>query len=101
MRRRSRERKPPRLSERMIPVPTHPYRDSAIFYGILTGLLVVVVILTNGKVPRALIIGAAFFVVATGWSWIMFKRRLDREADERAENEAAAAAAESGRAGEP
>ena len=67
----------------MIPVPTHPYRDSAIFYGVLTALLVLVVFLTDGEVPGALIIGAAFFVVATGWSWIMFKRRLEREADER------------------
>jgi hypothetical protein len=85
----------------MIPVPKHPYRDSAIFYGILTGLLVLVAYLTGGELPRALLFGGGFFVVATGWSWFMFKRRLEREEEERAENEAAAAAAESGRSSEP
>ena len=97
--RNGRTRKAPRLSERMIPIPKHPYRDSAIFYGILTGLLMIVAWATKGDLPRALLLGGAFFLVATAWSWFMFRRRLEREEAERAE--AAGAAAQSGRSAEP
>jgi hypothetical protein len=101
MSRGGRRRKEARLSERMIPVPNHPYRDSAIFYGILTGILVVVAYFTGGHLPRALLFGGGFFVVATGWSWFMFRRRLEREAEDRAETEAAATAGETGRSADP
>jgi hypothetical protein len=64
----------------------HPYRDAAIFYGILAGLIVLVTALTHGNLLPgevenkggilrliaefgAIPVAAVFFVVATGFSW--------------------------------
>jgi membrane protein implicated in regulation of membrane protease activity len=60
------------------PLPRRPFRDSAIFYGVLAGMIVVVSILTGGGVARGLAIGVAFFLVATAWSWWRFRQRLDQ-----------------------
>ncbi len=72
----------------------HPLRDSAIFYAVLAGLIVLITALTHGRlfpgevrgkggllkliaevgaVPVALI----FFGVATGFSWWRLRRRPD------------------------
>jgi Flp pilus assembly protein TadB len=56
--------------------PKRPYRDTAIFYGVLAAIVVVVALVTGGDLSRALVIAAAFFVVATGWSWWRFRERL-------------------------
>ena len=59
------------------PLPKHPFRDSAIFYGVLAGLLVAVAYLTRGDVVDAVVVGAGFFVLATAWSWWRFRQRLE------------------------
>jgi membrane protein implicated in regulation of membrane protease activity len=74
-------------------MPRRPYRDSAIFYLVLAAIVVGVAWVTDGNVLRALIFGAAFFLVATGWSWWKFKQRIDRE---RVEAQRLAARGESG-----
>jgi hypothetical protein len=58
-------------------IPKRPYLGSAIFYGVLSGLLVVVTWATGGGVVRGVIVGAAFFVIATGWSWWKFRQRIE------------------------
>ena len=72
--------------------PRHPYRDTAIFYAVLSGIIVLVTALTNGnmfpgevdnktRVLRviaeigAVPVAAAFFAVSTGFSWWRIWRR--------------------------
>jgi Flp pilus assembly protein TadB len=60
-------------------MPKRPFRDSAIFYAVLAGAVVVVTVLTGGSVLRGVLVAAVFFVVATAYSWWRFRRRLERE----------------------
>ena len=72
-----------------LPLPKRPFRDSAIFYGVLAVLFVLVVWATGGAVlPRwddqqrevgGLLIAMLFFVVATGYSWWRFRQRIEEE----------------------
>jgi len=61
------------------PLPKHPYRDTALVYGALAVLLVVVALATGSGLPRALITAAAVFVAATLWSWRLWRNRLRDE----------------------
>jgi len=63
-----------------LPVPKHPYRDTALFNGALAGILLLVAWLTGGSLDRALGWAAIYFVAATAWGWWSFRRRLEREA---------------------
>jgi type VI protein secretion system component VasK len=72
--------------DRHRPVPKHPYRDTAIVYGALAILLVVIALATGSDLARALITAAAVFVAATLWSWRLWRNRLR---DERARTEGA------------
>ena len=65
-----------------IPPPSRPYRDSATFYAVLSGLIVVVAWITGGGLARAVVIAVAFFVVATAWSFWRWRHRLERTSDE-------------------
>ena len=72
-----------------LPVPKRPFRDSAIFYGVLSILFVLVVWATGGALlPRlddqqreigGLLIAMLFFLVATGYSWWRFRQRIEEE----------------------
>ena len=62
-----------------LPLPKHPYRDSVIFYAVLSVCLVGVAFLTGGEMGRALVFGVGFFVIATAWSWWRFRVRIDAE----------------------
>ena len=64
-------------------MPKHPYRDSAIVYAVLAGIVVGVTALTSGNVRAALIIAPLLFVVATGYSWWRWRQREREEADNR------------------
>jgi membrane protein DedA with SNARE-associated domain len=71
------------------PLPKRPFRDSAIFYGVLSILFVLIVWATGGAVlPRwddeqrevgGLTIAILFFLVATSYSWWRFKKRIEEE----------------------
>jgi len=58
------------------PIPAHPYRDTALVYGIMSSLLVVVAWLTGGDALRAILVAVVFFLVATTWSWWKFRGRI-------------------------
>ena len=62
-------------------MPRHPYRDSAIVYAVLAGVVVGVTALTGGNMRAALIIAPVLFVVATGYSWWRWRQR-EREQTE-------------------
>jgi hypothetical protein len=72
--------KPPPAPRRL---PRHPYRDSALLYGMLAAAVVVITGVTGGSLVRALVIGGFFFVVATAWSWRRWQERLREEARRR------------------
>jgi Flp pilus assembly protein TadB len=65
------------------PLPRHPYRNSAIFYGVLAGVVVAFGLLTNNGVTETIAIAVAFFLLATGYSWWRFRQRIQREAARR------------------
>ena len=69
----------PPLVEDRTPLPKRPYRDSAIFYAVLTAVLVAVAYATAGNVLRALVFGTGFFVIATTWSWWRFRQKLEQQ----------------------
>jgi hypothetical protein len=60
-------------------MPKRPFRDSAIFYAVLASAVVVVSLLTGGSFVRSVVVAAGFFLVATGYSWWRFRRRLEQE----------------------
>ena len=72
----------PRRSVRTAPppIPKHPYRDTAIAYGVMAGVLVLIAWLTGGDVVRAALVAFVFFVVATCWSWWRFRTRIRERA---------------------
>src|SRR5205814_7231227 len=63
----------PGLPDEETSLPRRPFRDSAILYGVLAAIILVVGIVTGGGVAKTVVIAVAFFVVATGWSWWRFK----------------------------
>jgi Flp pilus assembly protein TadB len=58
------------------PLPKHPYRDTVLVYGGMAIVLVLVAWATGGSLERAAVVAAAFFAIATGWSWSRWRRRL-------------------------
>jgi membrane protein implicated in regulation of membrane protease activity len=64
-------------------MPKRPFRDTAIFYGVLAGVVVLFGLLTGNGAVETVLVAAAFFVLATGYSWWRFRRRLEQEAGSR------------------
>ena len=58
------------------PLPAHPYRDSAIVYGIMAVILIVLAGVTGGSLVKATGAAIVFWLVASGWSWWKFRRRI-------------------------
>ena len=67
-------------------IPDHPYRDTALFYGVLAVVIVVLSAFTSTGLAKGLLVGAGFWLAATAWSWWRFRVRIRRR-------DAAAAAA--------
>ena len=58
------------------PLPAHPYRDTALAYGALALIVVLLAVFTGGDIARAVLVAVAFWVVATAWSWWRFRVRI-------------------------
>jgi nicotinamide riboside transporter PnuC len=67
-------------------VPKHPYRDTAILYGVLAVLVVVIAWATDGNVDNALVTAIFVFIVATLWSWRTWRNRLREERARKAQD---------------
>jgi len=74
--RRKETQKQIRRATDLIPLPKHPYRDSAIFYGVLSAILLGVTYFSGGGMLRAGLFAAAFFVIATAFTWMRFRNKL-------------------------
>jgi Flp pilus assembly protein TadB len=57
-------------------IPKHPYRDTAVVYGGMAAVVVVIALATGGSLGRALVFAVAFFVVATLWGWRNWRNRI-------------------------
>ena len=64
--RRRETRKRIKRSTDVIPVPNHPYRDSAIFYGVLAAILLGVTYWTGGGMWRAVIVAVGILRARDG-----------------------------------
>ena len=62
------------------PLPKRPYRDTAFVFGGMAIAIVVVAWATGGHLGRAVLIAAAFFVLATAWGWRRWRERLRAQA---------------------
>jgi membrane protein implicated in regulation of membrane protease activity len=60
-------------------VPKHPYRDTAVVYGALAALIVVLALATGGSLTRAVTTASVVYVAATLWSWRTWRNRLREE----------------------
>jgi hypothetical protein len=57
----------------------HPYRDSAIIYGILAGLVVVLAAVTGRSIVKGVIAGTVFFAAAMLYSWWRWRDKLRKQ----------------------
>ena len=64
-----------------LPPPTQPYRSAAIVHGLLAVAIVLVAWLSDGSIGKALAVAAAYFVIATGWTWFRFRQRERQPAE--------------------
>ena len=73
------------MSSKKPPLPKRPFRDSAIFYAVITVAFVLIVFITGGDLSVAIPIALACFVVATGYAWWKFRQRLAEEQEQEQE----------------
>ncbi|TMK78000.1 MAG: hypothetical protein E6G45_07745 [Actinobacteria bacterium] len=60
-------------------LPKKPFRDSAILYGVLAGIVLVVGLFLGRSVVWSVVVALVAFVLATGYAWWRFQRRIDEE----------------------
>jgi nicotinamide riboside transporter PnuC len=70
------------MSPKRTPLPKRPFRDSAIFYAVITFVFVLLVFITGGDMAIAVPVALGCFVIATGYAWWKFKQRLEEEESE-------------------
>jgi Flp pilus assembly protein TadB len=56
----------------------HPYRDTLIVYGALAVVILLFAAATGGNIGHALVIAVFFFIAASAWSLLAWRRRLRR-----------------------
>lgn len=62
------------------PTPPRAYRGSAIVHAVLALVILLVAAISGGGLVKALLVAAAYFVIATGWTWYRFRQREARGA---------------------
>jgi len=60
-------------------IPKHPYRDTALVYGGMAIVVVLIAWATGGDVLKAFLVAGLFFVAATLWTWRNWRNRLRAE----------------------
>jgi Flp pilus assembly protein TadB len=64
------------------PPPKHQIRDTAILYGVLCVVLVVIAWAAGTSVLRAAVLAIGVFVLAVGWSSLNWRRRMRDQAED-------------------
>jgi len=65
----------------------HPYRDTMIVYAGLALVIVGFAAITGGNLGRAVLIAAVFYVAATAWSLLWWRRKLRRDRARQAQSD--------------
>jgi threonine/homoserine/homoserine lactone efflux protein len=60
-------------------LPKRPFRDSAIFYGVLAVFGFGFLLLTGQEAMKAALGAGAAFLLATSWSWWRFSRAQNQQ----------------------
>ena len=60
----------------MTRIPKRPYRDSALFYGVIAIVFVVIVALSGGNLMLGIPVALGCYVIATGYAWWKFRQRI-------------------------
>jgi hypothetical protein len=60
-------------------LPSRPFRNSAVFYGLLAAIGFLFLLLTGQSAERAAIGAGLAFVLATAWTWFRFSRAQREE----------------------
>ena len=55
--------------------PPRPYRDSLLIYAVLGVIVIVLAILTGGRILWAVVGGVGAFLIATAWTWRTLRER--------------------------
>ena len=58
------------------PIPKHPIRDAALFYGAFAVALVLIAWAAGTSVVRAIVIAVGAFAVTVGWTALSWRRRM-------------------------
>lgn len=66
-----------------LPPPRNAYRGAATLHAVLAAVILVIAAISGGNLAKAFAVAAAYFVVATGWSWFRFRQRETRIARSR------------------
>jgi hypothetical protein len=61
------------------PPPKRPYRDTALVFGGMAVVIVLVAWATGGDLVRAIVIAVGFFAVATAWGWRRWRIQLRQQ----------------------
>jgi hypothetical protein len=78
---RNRRRRGLNRGRNLPPIPKHPYRDTAVLHAALALLICGLALLTGGDLGTAAVVAAAYFLVASAWSWSRFAHRIRSGAD--------------------
>ena len=62
-------------------LPKRPFRDSAIFYAVVTIVFIAIVAITGGDLAVAVPVALSCFLIATGYAWWRLRQRLRLEAE--------------------
>jgi hypothetical protein len=62
-----------------LPPLRNRYRATALFHAGLAVVILLFAVLTGGGMPKAVVIAAGYFVLATGWSWFRFRQQEARD----------------------
>jgi Flp pilus assembly protein TadB len=62
--------------------PPRPYRDSLLIYAVFGVIVIVLAVVTGGRVLWAIVGGVGAFLLATAWTWRTLRQR-EREGERR------------------
>ena len=65
------------------PLPKHPYRDTAIIYGSMAAIVLVLGAATGRSLWKTAALAVGFFFAATAYSWWRVRQKIDAQEKQR------------------